>query len=1128
MERLNRRRTLSSSVLLIVVAGFALASHASAQTYQGAVRGQVRDPQGVIPGAEVTLVNEDTNAVRAVDPNEVGEYSFTSVLPGTYTVRVSLAGFKTEERKGFRIGTQQSVVHGLHARGRRALRADHRHRRGAARRARQRHASRRSLDKAALQNAADLRPQHVLRGDLDARRDSVRRPAVRALSGSVRRLAAVARRRAAARQRLPDRRRVDHRLRQPRRRSCRRSEAVEEMRVQIKTYDADMGRAAGGVFNTTAESGSNAWHGSALFVNKPGGATGQLFFAKRAGHRRTRRSTTTTGPGSLGGPIVKDQTFFWFSTDDYKQRSTRNNVLTLPTRARARRRLLADAQRAGQLVTIYDPLTTRPIRTAPAVHPRSVSRQRHSRRSAQPGRAGDARPMPLPTSGKSFNGAGDARRRSAGPGDAEDRSALERRVDDDRHVCATSTRRSRARRSAVRIGTIPGDPSAQPAVRTVNFFALNNIFVPNNTTAIAVRYGYNRFHDSGGNYPGVRRRDARASGEPTSSALTFNTFPSDQRSTGYSGIGHGGRAGPTHIDARRPTRRVSKLIGQPHAEVRRRIPPHRRRRRCLRRVGRHLQLHAGVHAGAERRTPRAPPPATRSPASCSAIPASGSIDVGDARHSTASTTTRRYVQDDYRVTSTLTLNFGLRYEYEPGMRERTTTSPSASIATRRSRCRCPGMDAQGRADVCGRGRLPDAPGAAAQRRRAARRVRLVADREDGASAAATASTGRRRSIPSIGESGDRRARLHGDDDVPVEHGRRPDAGRHARRIRSRPASRRRRATRSACHRRRRRHRLRRSGLRSRATCSSTRSTSSASCPAATSSRSATWAAGPSGCSSAAPSDATVNINQLDPQYLSLGTALQQTVPNPFFGNAAFGNLSRVGDDRARPAAAAVPAVRQRAGAPRQPGAARATTRCRCAGQADAQRLGARRQLHVQPAEDNQFGESNTYLEPAGQRARTTTTSMREFGVSLLDVPHRAEHQRARSQLPFGEGRKWLDERRRQRAARRLVGHGGRPLSERLPGEHLAVEQQLRPARQQPAARTSSPGVDADDDGQPRRSALTGWINPAAFTAAPAFTFGNAPRTQPGLRGPGPDERPTSASRRRSASAARRSRCAPTC
>ena len=60
-------------------------------------------------------------------------------------------------------------------------------------------------------------------------------------------------------------------------------EAVEELKVQTKTYEADMGHAAGGVFNTTARSGSNAWHGSALLVSKPGATTGTLFFAKRAG-----------------------------------------------------------------------------------------------------------------------------------------------------------------------------------------------------------------------------------------------------------------------------------------------------------------------------------------------------------------------------------------------------------------------------------------------------------------------------------------------------------------------------------------------------------------------------------------------------------------------------------------------------------------------------------------------------------------------------------------------------------------------------------------------------------------------------------------------------------------------------
>ena len=64
----------------------------------------------MIPGAEIALVSEETNAERSAMTNEVGEYAFTSVLPGTYTIRVSLPGFRTEERKNVRIGTQQSLV----------------------------------------------------------------------------------------------------------------------------------------------------------------------------------------------------------------------------------------------------------------------------------------------------------------------------------------------------------------------------------------------------------------------------------------------------------------------------------------------------------------------------------------------------------------------------------------------------------------------------------------------------------------------------------------------------------------------------------------------------------------------------------------------------------------------------------------------------------------------------------------------------------------------------------------------------------------------------------------------------------------------------------------------------------
>src|SRR5215472_12485537 len=88
----------------------ASASLAAGQTYQGAIRGQIRDSNGVVPGAEVTVTNDETNASRIVATNEVGEYSFPDVLPGIYSIKVAMTGFKTGERKGVRVGTSQTIV----------------------------------------------------------------------------------------------------------------------------------------------------------------------------------------------------------------------------------------------------------------------------------------------------------------------------------------------------------------------------------------------------------------------------------------------------------------------------------------------------------------------------------------------------------------------------------------------------------------------------------------------------------------------------------------------------------------------------------------------------------------------------------------------------------------------------------------------------------------------------------------------------------------------------------------------------------------------------------------------------------------------------------------------------------
>ena len=82
---------------------------ASAQSSQGGLRGVVKDAQGVIPGVSVTLLNEANGTSRDTITNASGEYSFPAVEPATYTVKVSVQGFRSFERQGVRISTQQFV-----------------------------------------------------------------------------------------------------------------------------------------------------------------------------------------------------------------------------------------------------------------------------------------------------------------------------------------------------------------------------------------------------------------------------------------------------------------------------------------------------------------------------------------------------------------------------------------------------------------------------------------------------------------------------------------------------------------------------------------------------------------------------------------------------------------------------------------------------------------------------------------------------------------------------------------------------------------------------------------------------------------------------------------------------------
>ncbi len=97
-------RVLARLSLLAVAGILAFPPLAAAQMTRGAISGTVRDVSGaIVPGATVTVTNVDTNATRSVVTDAQGFYRVPALEPGTYTVRTELSGFQTVENRELRL-----------------------------------------------------------------------------------------------------------------------------------------------------------------------------------------------------------------------------------------------------------------------------------------------------------------------------------------------------------------------------------------------------------------------------------------------------------------------------------------------------------------------------------------------------------------------------------------------------------------------------------------------------------------------------------------------------------------------------------------------------------------------------------------------------------------------------------------------------------------------------------------------------------------------------------------------------------------------------------------------------------------------------------------------------------------
>lgn len=127
------------------------------------------------------------------------------------------------------------------------------------------------------------------------------------------------------------------------------SEAIEEFRVTTTNPNANQGRSAGAQVSLVTKSGTNEWHGALFEFYRTSAFAANNFFNNKAGHFRPNDVAVLTGSaragdpkvprsplirhtfgGALGGPIITDKAFFFYSYEGDRITQSASQLRTVP------------------------------------------------------------------------------------------------------------------------------------------------------------------------------------------------------------------------------------------------------------------------------------------------------------------------------------------------------------------------------------------------------------------------------------------------------------------------------------------------------------------------------------------------------------------------------------------------------------------------------------------------------------------------------------------------------------------------------------------------------------------------------------------------------------------------------
>jgi hypothetical protein len=361
MSRASNVTTLCRVLLVVVLLSVVVNLHA--QVAGGTISGTVTDSSGrVINKVEITITNVATGVTRVVTTNDEGFYSAPNLLPGTYELKFSASGFKVEARKnieltvGALVGLDQTLRVG-------------------------------SLSETVVVQS-EIPAVQLSTSDLSA---VVNATTVRELPLNGRSWTDLAQLQpgVSAIHTQPDfsagtdrgNRGFGQQLTisgaRPQQNNYRLDgvslndyangapgsvlggnlgvDAIEEFSVITSNYEADYGKTSGGVVNAITRSGTNQIHGSAYeFLRNSKLDTKNYFDVGNIPPFKRNQFG-----GTLGGPIVKNHTFFFVDFEGIRQSKGITTVATVPSAA----------ARSGTLCSSPDPgstCTPTPVTVDPA------------------------------------------------------------------------------------------------------------------------------------------------------------------------------------------------------------------------------------------------------------------------------------------------------------------------------------------------------------------------------------------------------------------------------------------------------------------------------------------------------------------------------------------------------------------------------------------------------------------------------------------------------------------------------------------------------------------------------------------------------------------------------------------